>query len=476
MEGTDISQIEVSYLGKLEITSVDEASIKAFSRDHNEPEWLLEERLKAFEGFRKLQPESSPLFRKYVDLTGVVLEDYEYLNGERYCSISDTGSSSDGSTATGSRSTGENASRTPMVQDLHQALLENEPLVRKAYLSRSVRPESDKFAALALSMFDSGVFIYVPKGLEVNRPVSLEVSLNKSKNAAVHQTLIYLEENSSLNILQHDHSKGSRTLFQDVTDLNLSEGSRCSYSDLNGLGEDVLVFSNRRASVWKDSRVSWMLAHVGGSVVRSRLESAMTGVGSSSETIEVAFGDKEQRFDLVSDIIFSAPQSTGTVLAKAVMKDSSKSIMKGTMGIRSGAKNSRAFLSMHAMLLSKLANADAVPTLEIDTNEVKATHSAAVEQMDQESLFYLTSRGITEESARELMMFAFFEKAVERIPSSMLRIALREMIRRKWTGQLLTSESGEDAFEDALQFSQEAKRSSDVFEGHYKYRTTVSRD
>ncbi|MEM3857188.1 MAG: SufD family Fe-S cluster assembly protein, partial [Thermoprotei archaeon] len=188
------------------------------------------------------------------------------------------------------------------------------------------------------------------------------------------------------------------------------------------------------------------------------------------------FGDKEQRFDLVSDIIFSAPQSTGTVLAKAVMKDSSKSIMKGTMGIRSGAKNSRAFLSMHAMLLSKLANADAVPTLEIDTNEVKATHSAAVEQMDQESLFYLTSRGITEESARELMMFAFFEKAVERIPSSMLRIALREMIRRKWTGQLLTSESGEDAFEDALQFSQEAKRSSDVFEGHYKYRTTVSRD
>ncbi|MCL5788714.1 MAG: SufD family Fe-S cluster assembly protein [Candidatus Marsarchaeota archaeon] len=453
-----MSQTSSTTQYNLDISSAGEQEIIRYSRDWNEPPWLLEHRLKAFETFRRIEPEASPLFRKYVDLGGVVLDEYEYLSGDSgVLDLNEPG-----------------MAEGVIVEDFHKALQSHGELLKRAFLAKAVKSESDKFAALANAVFNSGVFVYIPRDIHIDSPIGVKLVLPGGHNALVHQSIVLGDENSGFSIVEDNSSSAQGGLYLGVTDVQLLEGSQGLYSNINTLSESASVFTNRKVIAHKDSHMGWTLAHLGGKVVRGRLESIMNGQGSSSDDIEVVFGDKEQRFDLVSDISFLAPQSTGAVFSKAVLKDSSKSVMKGTMGIRSGAKNSRAYLSIHAMLLSKQANAEAIPTLEIDTNEVKATHSAAVEQVDEEQMFYLLSRGIDYGVARRLMMLAFFEKAVERIPSRELRTTLRKALQQKWDGSVSSDrDSSEDVFESALEFASSPRGQTDIFEGHYKYRTTT---
>jgi Fe-S cluster assembly scaffold protein SufB len=125
------------------------------------------------------------------------------------------------------------------------------------------------------------------------------------------------------------------------------------------------------------------------------MDSVLDGPGSTAEDVEIVFGSESQRFDVVTDLTHQSTHTTGHVLARGVLRDSARAIFKGMIRISEGAKNSNSYLAEHAMILSKKARADAIPGLEIFTNEVKATHSGSVSQVDEEQIFYLMSRGLT---------------------------------------------------------------------------------
>ncbi len=250
---------------------------------------------------------------------------------------------------------------------------------------------------------------------------------------------------------------------------HLHEGAEVTYGTINDLAQSVNVFSNKKSIGSRDSKIVWSSGLLGGAYTRSRLESVMKESGASSENVEVVFGAGTQRFDTASNITHSGPNTTGHAISKGVVKDKAKAIFKGMIRIDKNAKNSRAYLAEHAMILSKDALADAIPGLEIETNEVKATHSASVAQINEEEIFYLTSRGLSEDEAKKLIIVGFFEPIVERIPVPEIAKRIRRIVDLKWSGIYdFDSSLTTPALDD--EYYEEGQKTHDIFEGHYKYR------
>ena len=211
------------------------------------------------------------------------------------------------------------------------------------------------------------------------------------------------------------------------------------------------------------------LGMFGAEMSRYKVDSIMKGIGASAEDVEIIFGIGNQSFDVTSNLIHYGRNSTGRVLVKSVMKDTSKSLFKGMIKIGKEAKASESYLAGHAILLDKGAKSDAIPGLEIETNEVKATHSASVAQMDENQIFYLMSRGLNREGAKREIVSGFLEPLSRKMGPA-IRAWINYLIENKWSGKSLILKTDE-AMEQILEVEKSRYRETqDIFEKHYKYR------
>jgi len=450
-----------------------------------EPEWLRDFRVKSLSLFRKLPAETSNLYTKYVDLAGVDFESMslapaepsktqieivlDKLKSDRALTIFQIESKTFPATIPEALQK-EGVTFTDIGTAIH-----NEPeFFRRYFLEKAILPEEDKFAALNNALFTSGFYLHVPKGIEVTVPFRFVTILDSEAHGAFAQNLVNAENRSKFTILEELYStriteQSKKSTYSGLSEVHLHEGAEVTYGSINNLAQSVNVFSNKKSIGERDSKIVWSSGLLGGAFTRSRLESVMKATGASSENVEVVFGAGTQRFDTVSNITHSGPNTTGHAISKGVVKDRARSIFKGMIRIDKNAKNSRAYLAEHAMILSKDALADAIPGLEIETNEVKATHSASVAQINEEEIFYIMSRGLSEDNAKKLIIVGFFEPVVERIPVPEVARRIRRIVDLKWSGisdfsSILTI----PAFDD--EYYEEGQKTRDIFEGHYKYR------
>jgi len=195
----------------------------------------------------------------------------------------------------------------------------------------------------------------------------------------------------------------------------------------------------------------------------------MKGSGARAEDIEIVFGTNNQSFDISSNLDHVGFSTRGKVLVKSIVKDTAKSLFKGMIKIRKDAQASEAYLAGHAILLNKGAQADAIPGLEIETNEVKATHSASVSQIDEEQIFYLMCKGLDRESAKREIINGFVEP-LSRKMGPFIRAWISYLFENKWTGKPLMLK-GDEVMEQILEVEKSRyKETADIFEKHYKYR------
>ncbi len=348
------------------------------------------------------------------------------------------------------------------------------------HFGKILRPEDDKFAALNAALYSSGVFLYVPRGLKVNIPIRSIVLLKSLKSGAFAHNIIIAEENSKVTFLQEvysnlgqgdaEESNHQQSLCSEVTEVYAGEEAEVNFASIQNLEDNVHYLTNRRSNSGKDSRINWTIGHIGGGITRSRMDSVLDGAGANAEDVEVVFGGEQQKFDIVTDLTHRAPSTTGSVLARGVLRDKSRSVFKGIIRIGKLAKNSRSYLAEHAMILSKNARADAIPGLEIETNEVKATHSGSVAQIDEEQIFYLESRGLLETDAKKLIILGFLHPAVQRIPSRTVRAGIQYLIEEKWDGRRAQLPPRMESLPELEEEPKEQVRPADLFEHHYKYR------
>jgi Fe-S cluster assembly protein SufB/Fe-S cluster assembly protein SufD len=463
--------------------SFDEGLVRTLSESLREPEWLRDCRLKSFAEFSSLPQEKNPLYTKYANISSFDLSKFgmvpnkEAADFRRMFSGFLTGKESNillqgNETQLHAELDPETASKGVELLPLHDALKSHGDLVRRLFEARLVKSGADIFAAFVNSFFNSGTLVYVPKGVNLSKPLRKMLVFDSPKTSVIDQTLIYADELSKFIFLEELYSKGSPTpsLAACTTEIRAEAGSHVDFSSIQLLDEEAVHVSNRAAEVMNDSHVTVSSLSLGAAVSRSRMNFLLDGRGSVAEGFEIFFTDSKQRYDFETNLIHNSRDSTGSTQARGVLKGESQSIFKGMIKIVKEAKNSRSYLAHHAMILERSAKSDAIPGLEIDNNEVKATHSASVAQVDEEQLFYLMARGLPLDEARKMVVLGFFEPVLSRIPIEQTREGARFMIEGKWNGRKSRLVDRETLLAETGETTPEVKQSEDIFERHYKYR------
>jgi Fe-S cluster assembly protein SufB/Fe-S cluster assembly protein SufD len=463
--------------------SFDEDLAQALSESLNEPEWLKDSRLKALAEFSSLPPEKNPLYTKYVGISSFDLSRFGIVLGKTTVDFRSmfsgflTGKETNillqgNETQIHAELDQEAASKGVKLLPLHDALKSDGEMVRRLFEARLVESGGDKFAAFVNAFFNSGTLVYVPKGVTLDKPLRKMLLLDSPKSSVIDQTFVYADEASKLVLLEELYSRGSPgpSLVASNVEIHARPSSHIDFSSIQLLDERAVHLSNRAIETLNDSRATVSVLSLGAQVSRSRVNFLLNGRGSVAEGFEIFFTDSKQRYDFESNLIHNSRDSTGSIQARGVLKGESQSIFKGMIKIVREAKNSRSYLAHHAMILERTAKSDAIPGLEIDNNEVKATHSASVAQVDEEQLFYLMARGLPLDEARKMVVLGFFEPVLSRIPIEQTREGARFMIEGKWHGKKSRLVDRETLLAETGETTPEAKQSEDIFERHYKYR------
>ncbi|MDG6926015.1 MAG: Fe-S cluster assembly protein SufD [Nitrososphaerota archaeon] len=461
-----------------------EEKVHALSSAFREPDWLTSFRLQSLKDFRSLPLEISPLYTKYTGISNFdptrfsvdaptekvdLRSHYEgYLTGK------ETNVILQGNSTTIHVDLDETLSKSGLeVLNIHEAIAKEEDLLRSLFQDKLVKSSGEKYAAFNNAFFNAGTFIHVPRGVELKKhPLRKLLLIKNPGTSVVEQTIIYVEESSSLNFLEELYTSASDApyLVSSVVEVRAHASSHVDASSLQLMDDRATYLVNKEVAAANDSHVNITSILLGSQITRSRLNFDLNGRGANTEGFEVFFCDGSQRFDLESNLLHNSPDTTAALHARGVLKQESQSIFKGMIKIAHNAKNSSSYLAHHAMLLDKGARSDGIPGLDIETNEVKATHSASVAQVDEEQVFYLMARGLSPDEAKKMIVIGFFEPVLSRIPVEMAREGAKFIIEGKWYGERRRLIDRESLMAITGEAPVEVKHGSDVFERHYKYR------
>jgi len=471
----------------ISLSSVDDKYVKEKSNMNSEPEWLMEIRNNAFSNYSSLPHEVSPLYKKYSD-ANLLYPDLVYLSqgtksyipeeyiNERIRELKkETSILKIGSSIVHSNVSDKLLKQGVVISDLKSAIKEYGNIIRDRMYSNQLNYSEDKFLALELSCFDSGIFVYIPRNVIIDDSIRIIDVLAPDGISSITRNIVIADSNSKASIVQEIYSnkqfgdKIQQSLFE-LLECYVGSNSGLEVVTLQAMNEKNSVnFSNRKAFIEKDAKMSWYMGLFGAQLSRYKIDNIMKGQGASAEDVEIIFGNNDQSFDVTSNLIHYGPNTRGRVLSKSVMKDKSKSLFKGMIKIDKNGKSAESFLAGHAILLDKGAKSDTIPGLEIETNEVRATHSASVAQIDENQIFYLMSRGLNNEEAKREIVSGFLEPLSRKMGPT-IRAWVNYLIENKWLGKPLLLKTDE-AMEYILEIEKSRYRETeDIFEKHYKYR------
>ena len=465
------------------MSSFNEDLARSMSASLNEPGWLTAFRLDAYRHFVELPPERNPLYTKYVSTFDFSINQFrvdaernkadlrsffgDFLSGkERNIILQGNETQIHAELDEGISSQGVS------LMSFHDALKAEEGMMKKLFEQRLLKSDTDKMAAFVNAFFNGGTFVRVPKGVTLDAPLRRMLLLDSPRTSLIEQNFVIAEEQSKLIFLEELYSKGpkSPSLVASNVEILARPGSHVDFSSIQLLDEMAVHVSTRGVDLSNDSRATVSSLSLGAANSRSRMNFLLNGRGSLAEGFEIFFTDAKQRYDFETNLIHNSPDSTGSTQARGVLKGESQSIFKGMIKIVNAAKNSRSYLAHHAMLLERTAKSDGVPSLEIDNNEVRATHSASVAQIDEEQLFYLMARGLSPDEAKKMVVLGFFEPVLSRVPIEQTREGARFMIEGKWQGEKRRLIDREALLAATGELTPEVKETEDIFERHYKYR------
>jgi FeS assembly protein SufD len=454
-----------------------------------EPSWMTQTRNEAFKKYTSLPLESSPLYSKYsnanklnadnIFFDGPTLTDNKddlHIFSDRIEELSKTSSIlCKNSKILKSYLPEYFKKQGIIISNITQAINEFPDLLQKYLNKNKLNYEEDKFLALSSAAFQNGYFIFIPKNIVLEDPIRVINYLSEDGLSSISRNIIVCDDFSKATLVQELYSpevNNSHTQQQahfELLESHVMPNAQCETVTLQSMNYNAINFSNRKAFVERDARMSWSLALFGSQLSRYKVDSIMQGPGALAEDVEIIFGIGNQSFDITSNLIHVAPNTRGKVLVKSVLKDTSQSLFKGMIKITKNAKATESYLAGHAILLDKGAKSDAIPGLEIESNEVKATHSASVAQIDEKQIFYLMSRGLSEEQAKREIVGGFLEP-ISRKMGPTIRAWINYLIENKWLGKPLKLKIDE-AMEQILEIEKSRYRETeDIFEKHYKYR------
>ena len=281
--------------------------------------------------------------------------------------------------------------------------------------------------------YRSGAFVYVPKGVAVEQPISLRTIQAKAGTLLHQRTLIVLEEGAQAEIWEQYLSADEELdgVVNVITELVVSDNAHLRYVSGQNLSEKSWIFGAQRAEVGRDASLDWVALGFGSARGRVRMETRLGGQGADARVTGAYATHGRQHIDFDTTQEHAAPNTTSDLAFRGVLQGRSTAVWKGNIIVDPGAQKTDAFQESRNLLISKRAHADAIPGLEIQANDVRCTHAAAVAQVDPEQLFDLRSHGLGDEVAKRLVIEGFLEALVERFEVGPVRDVLAQALERR---------------------------------------------
>jgi Fe-S cluster assembly protein SufD len=301
-----------------------------------------------------------------------------------------------------------------------EALTDAEPL-----LGSLVGPD-DKLRAHNAAVWEHGLLVHVPAGVELDRPLFLRVANTVEGGSLFWRVLVVAEPNSRFTLIEElesatDDLSGYANCAVEIV---VHEGAKVEYVNVQNLSQQTWLFSANHARVERDAELDWVTGGFGSAKGKVWIQNDLVDRGATSRVTGAYFADGTQHLDFDTYQLHAAPDTESDFAFKGALRDRARTVWRGMIRVEEGAQKTNAYQENRNLLLSKTASANSIPGLEILANDVRCTHGATLSQVDREQLFYLMARGLPRSEAEQLIVRGFFQDVLDRVELEPVRAAL----------------------------------------------------
>jgi Fe-S cluster assembly protein SufB len=290
---------------------------------------------------------------------------------------------------------------------------------------------------LHAAVWSGGTFIYIPPGIKVEIPLQAYFRMNAKQGGQFEHTLIIADKGSEVHYIegcsapQYEES----ALHAGCVELHALEGSRIRYSSVENWSKNTFNLNTKRAIVHKNARADWINGNLGSGCTMLYPSSILIGEGASSDSLGIAFAAQGQNQDTGSKVVHAAPNTTSTIWAKSISKGGGIASYRGSVRILKNAKNAKCSVNCDALLIGNDYVSNTYPFMKVENNDVTLSHEASVGKIGESEIFYLMSRGLTEEQAMQMIVAGFIEPVVKQLPLE-YAVELNKLIELEMEGSI----------------------------------------
>ncbi len=412
--------------------------IAEISERKNEPAWMREFRLRAFDIFLE-----KPMPEWGADLSGIDFNNIHY-----YVQPQDSAKTRWEDVPTGIKDTferlgipeaerkflsgaGAQFESEVIYHSLHESLskkgvifdstdnaLRLYPEIFQKYFGKVIPPTDNKFAALNSAVWSGGSFVYVPKGVHIELPLQAYFRINAENMGQFERTLIIADEGSSVHYIEGCTAPtySSDSLHSAVVEVIALPGSRVQYSTIQNWSTNVYNLVTKRAVAYENAHMLWLDCNIGSKVTMKYPAVFLRGEGAKAEIHSFAFSGKGQHQDAGAKVIHLAPNTSSTIHARSISKDGGRATYRGLVKVPNGIKNTSSRVVCDALIMDSASRSDTYPTMDIKDDTASIAHEASVTRIDEATLFYLRSRGFDSATAAAMLVNGFATPIVKQLP------------------------------------------------------------
>jgi len=418
---------------------LNEDVVRDISAKKNEPEWMLDMRLKSLKLF-----ERKPMPTWGSDLSGIDFDNIKYFVRSTEKQAASWDDLPDDIKNTYDRLGIPEAEKQRLVsgvaaqyesevvyhkirEDLEEkgvifldtdtALREHEDLFRE-YFGTIIPPGDNKFAALNTAVWSGGSFIYVPKGVKVDIPLQAYFRINTENMGQFERTLILVDEDAYVHYVEGCTAPiySSDSLHSAVVEIVVKKGARCRYTTIQNWSTNVYNLVTKRAVAHENATMEWIDGNLGSKVTMKYPAVWLMGEGAKGETLSIAFAGPGQHQDAGAKMVHAAPNTASTIISKSVARGGGRSSYRGLIQVQEGAYGSKSTVKCDALLVDDDSRSDTYPYVDVREDDVALGHEATVSKVSADQLFYLMQRGLTEDEAMAMIVRGFIEPIARELP------------------------------------------------------------
>lgn len=417
--------------------SIDENKVIEISGIKGEPSWMQEFRLNSYKKFMELNnPKFGPelkidfdLINYYKKIDDKVYNDWDNVPTEAretFCKIGLPDAEKKYLAGVGAQFESEVIYHN-MIQELEDknvifcdtdTALKKYPDLFKEYFNNLVKYDENKYTALNGAVWSGGTFIYIPPKTKLDRPLQSYFRINSKNMGQFERTIIIVDEDSDLHYMEGCTAPTytSDSLHAAVVEIYVKKNAKCRYTTIQNWSSDVYNLVTKRAIVEEGGTMEWIDGNIGSKVNMKYPSCILNGKYACGNCISIAVASSGQIQDAGAKMIHLAPYTKSNIISKSIALNGGEATYRGTVNISSKAEHSKAYVKCDTIILDDKSKSDTIPQNKVSNNSSSIEHEATVSKIDKDKLFYLMSRGISEEKAKELLIMGFIERFREELP------------------------------------------------------------